>query len=122
MEHWSSQAYGHRQFMPKFYAAKHIVGNVVNLENCGPCAAAAAAQTRGLGSARLWYLGQANGYAGPGFDMKTDITAGAVAFGVPLAYRFWAPKKWPQPNLIVNVAAVIAIYLSTVWVMRRGQA
>jgi hypothetical protein len=93
-------------------AAKSIVGGVGGCASC--------AQQASLGSARVWYLGQnaANGYAGPGFNMKTDITAGVAAFALPLGYHLWAPKKWKRLNPIMNIAAVIATYIGVVWVMR----
>jgi hypothetical protein len=92
-------------------AAKSIVGGVGACSSC--------AQQASLGSARVWYLGQANGgYTGPGFNMKTDITAGVAAFALPLGYHLLAPKKWKRLNPIMNIAAVIATYIGVVWVMR----
>ncbi len=142
---WNSQAYGHRQYPTMHTAAKHIVGNVMSLGACAPCQAQAQLGAAGpphyhriqypdgqwgrtqkdyltgLGSARVWYLGQsANGYTGPGFSMKSDITAGVAAFVLPLSYHLWAPKKWKRLNPIMNIAAVIATYIGVVWVMPKA--
>lgn len=55
----------------------------------------------------------------PTFDMKRDIVAGALAFGLPLGYSKWAEKKhsgkkWPELNMWQSVLAVVGVYFGTV--------
>ena len=119
---YNTQAYGHRSYPTMHKAAKRIIGNVVDLGACAPCAAAKNLSgpphyhriqypdgqwgrtqkdyLTGLGSARLWI--------------------GLTPYAGPLGYHLWAPKKWKRLNPIMNIAAVIAIYIGTVWVMRKA--
>lgn len=55
----------------------------------------------------------------PRFDLKRDLTAGAVAFAVPLGYHYFAPKKWPRYGRLGNVAAVIGTYFLTVFIYNK---
>lgn len=59
-------------------------------------------------------LGQA-----PEFRMRDDIVAGAVGFGLPLAYHYGAPKKWPRYGRLANVGAAIGLYFVTRWALMR---
>lgn len=60
----------------------------------------------------------------PTFDMKRDIIAGALAFGLPLGYSKWAEKKhggkkWPELNMWQSVLAVVGVYFGTVIVYEK---
>jgi hypothetical protein len=69
--------------------------------NCLPCQRAA--QMQGLGQTDVT------------FDWKRDAAAGALAFGVPTAYHYWAPKKWKRYGPLTNVVAVVGLYFFYTW-------
>lgn len=55
----------------------------------------------------------------PSFNAKRDILSGAVAFGAPLLYHRYAPKKWPRTGKFGNVAAVVGIYILSVFIYNK---
>ena len=107
----------------------------VNLGDCLPCqqrAARAAARPPRVGAVDTWRplqqhapplprvmgIGQTPGAqssAGPSFDLKRDLLAGALAVGAPYAYDKLAPKKWPKLTLVTSIASAISVYFVTVW-------
>ena len=70
----------------------------------------------GCGCGQSQRLGQV---APPTFDAKRDLLAGALAFGAPLAYHRYAPKKWPRTGKFGNVAAVVGVYFLTVFIYNK---
>jgi len=53
------------------------------------------------------------------WDAKRDIIAGGVGLGLPIAYGYLAPKKWPQLNVFAQVALVVVGYVGTVWAYKK---
>ena len=74
------------------------------LGRCVPCERV---QTRGLSAVNP--------------EVTRDVTAGAVAFTLPLGYHYLAPKKWPRTNVFGNLAAVVVLYFGTSWVVKKIQ-
>ncbi len=80
----------------------------MNTGRCLPC------EMRGLGS-----LAATNALAP---ETKRDLVAGAVAFTMPIAYQYGAPKKWPRFGIIVNLGAVAGLYFLTQWALGKIKA
>ena len=55
------------------------------------------------------------------WDAKRDLLAGGVGLGLPIAYGYLAPKKWPQLNVFAQLAMVVVGYFGTVWVYKKLQ-
>ena len=47
------------------------------------------------------------------YDVKRDVTAATIAFGLPALYHYKAPKKWKRPGKLGAVAAVVGVYFLT---------
>lgn len=73
---------------------------LAGLGRCAPCEAA-----------RRHMVGQTS--SAVRFDMGRDLTAGAVAFTLPLLYHSAAPKKWRRFGPFGNLVAVVGLYFAT---------